>query len=108
MRKVFFLCCSISLWSFAASLSADGLPGQAIFQAKCKTCHGEKGEGKEAIAKMYKVDVSALALNSTKSSDEALKTMVQNGKGKMPAFKEKLSEDEINQVLAYVKSLSQK
>ena len=40
-----------------------------------------------------------------KMSDADLTALVTNGKGKMPAYKGKLSDDEISAVVKYVKTL---
>jgi cytochrome c6 len=40
-----------------------------------------------------------------KMSDADLTALVTNGKGKMPGYKDKLSDDEISAVVKYVKTL---
>jgi len=40
-----------------------------------------------------------------KMSDADMAALINNGKGKMPAFKGKLSDDEISAVVKYVRTL---
>ncbi len=64
--------------------------GAATYTAKCKMCHGANGE------KNFP-DLSKSEVDLAKS--------VTDGKGKMPAYKTKLSVDEIKGVVAYIKTL---
>ena len=74
--------------SFAAMpVFADGA---ATYTAKCKMCHGANGE------KNFP-DLSKSEADLTKA--------VTDGKGKMPAYKTKLSTDEIKGVVAFIKTL---
>ena len=73
--------------SFAALLVLGAMPalagsaadGAAVFKAKCAMCHGADG-----------------------------KKVTADGKGKMPAYKSKLSADEITAVVAHIRSLAKK
>jgi cytochrome c6 len=92
----------VSLASFAM---ADGA---AIFDAKCKKCHGEKGEGSEKalekLCKGYKLEELRIDLIKDKT-DEEVRKIIAEGKEKMPAYAEKLTADEINEVVAFCRTL---
>jgi mono/diheme cytochrome c family protein len=79
--------------AFAADLSAD-----ANFKAKCAMCHGANAEGKPAMK------TAPLKDSASKSADELTAT-ITNGKGKMPAYKGKLSDDEIKTLVTEIKAL---
>lgn len=64
--------------------------GAATYTAKCKMCHGANGE------KNF-TDLS-------KSEADLIK-ITTDGKGKMPAYKGKLSDADIKAVVEYVKTL---
>ena len=50
----------------ASGLVSAGAPeGKAVFEAKCQPCHGPKGEGKAAIAKMFKVEMHPLGIKGS-------------------------------------------
>lgn len=83
--------------------------GKTLYTAKCASCHAKNGKGNPAMVKMFKVEKSALDLTSEEfqgdTDADALK-IINDGKGKMPAYKTKLKEDEIASILGYVRSLA--
>lgn len=96
---------AIALWHFtfiAPALAAETLSAAQIFSANCASCHiggsnvliGEKTLKKEALSKYLE--------NYDTNSIQAIIHQVQNGKNAMPAFKDKLSEEELIDVAAYV------
>ena len=94
---VLILCLALAGTAFAAD-------GAAVYKAKCQMCHGPNGDASSSMAK----SMGLKPLNSAdvqKTSAADMTALVTNGKGKMPAFKGKLSDDEISAVVTYVKSL---
>lgn len=96
----FFLTLIVA-WSIVPSagvIAAETNPGAEIFQVHCAGCHINGGNIirrgktlKQKALKKYGVD-----------SLEAIATLVTNGKNNMPAFAERLSEQQIQTVSAYV------
>jgi mono/diheme cytochrome c family protein len=88
--------------AYAMSLSTkEGLVlGQSIYIENCQTCHGTNGEG-TASAPGWKADTSLLAM---KSLDD-LAGIISNGQGQMPAFSDRLNQEEINTVSIAVRWL---
>jgi mono/diheme cytochrome c family protein len=82
-----------------------GQSAEQLFHKNCKKCHGEDGKGHTMVGKMVKSpDLTSDAINKT--SDAELANIVSKGKGKMPAFDEKLGGDAgVAKVLTYVRSL---
>ena len=81
----------------------DAAKGKALF-SRCAVCHGESGEGIEAIAKALGAKMPALSSNEVQSLDDAaLKKVIFEGKGKMQAVK--LANAEIDDVIAFLRSL---
>ena len=81
--------------------------GENIFRAKCSVCHGLDGAGRTPNGKKLKVpDLRSERIQH--HDDEELLDVVTNGKGDMPPFGKKYSADKLQQVIAYVRSLSQK
>ncbi|MEH2066774.1 MAG: c-type cytochrome [Nostoc sp.] len=84
------------------ALAAETSNGIKIFEANCASCHigggniliSEKTLKKEALLKYLQ--------NYDSNSIQAIIYQVQNGKNAMPAFKDKLSPQEILEVAAYV------
>ncbi|MGC2196585.1 MAG: c-type cytochrome [Terriglobales bacterium] len=88
---------ALSSWTFAADAAAD-------FKAKCATCHGAEGKGDTAMGKTMKVkDLSSAEVQ--KQSDADLTTIIEKGKKPMPAYEGKLTKDQINDLVKYVRSL---
>src|SRR5258708_11879794 len=83
------------------------VPGDAktTFDAKCSSCHGKDGRAKSLHAKhVHARDLTDAAWQGN-VSDERLFNSISNGKGKMPDFKKKLSEDQIDALVRYVRQL---
>lgn len=91
---MFALVVSIAVPAFAAD-------GAATFKAKCAMCHGADGT-KENPGMGVK---SLAGPDVQKQSDADLVAAVTKGKGKMPAYAGKLSDDEIKGVVAFVRTL---
>jgi cytochrome c6 len=84
--------------AFAADTGAD------TFKNKCAMCHGQDGKANTPAGKAFKA-VSLRDPMVVNSSDDELITIVKNGKNKMPVFKDKLTEDQIKAVVAYIRTL---
>ena len=83
--------------------------GKKIYDAKCSMCHAKDGKGNAAMAKMFQLPSGALSLVSTEA--QALPAgdftkITQDGKGKMPSFKDKLQDADFADISAYVKALA--
>ena len=91
---------------FAAPLRA-GDDGAALFKAKCAMCHGPDGKGEVPMGKK----LGARDLTSAdvqKQSDAQLTEVVAKGKNKMPAYGDKLSKEQIAQLVAYIREIGKK
>jgi mono/diheme cytochrome c family protein len=78
--------------------------GAALFKANCAMCHGADGKGDTAMGKSMKLrDLSSEDVQ--KQTDAELTDITTNGKGKMPAYKAKLTEAQIKALVGYMRSL---
>ena len=82
---------------------AEGTGGDT-YKAKCAMCHGADGIGNTPAGKSMKVK-SFLDPELLKASDADLVAATTNGKGKMPAYKGKLTEPEIKETVAHIRLL---
>jgi len=81
---------------------ADG--ASETYKARCSACHGVTGAGDTMIGKNLKL--RSLASTGVQSqSDEELFVIITRGKGKMPAFDKKLSQDQIHGLVRHIHSL---
>ena len=100
---------SAAVWSGAAG-AAGGDPdkGRAVFDRNCAACHGPKGKGDGPTGAMLTPKPADLASAATaRKSDADLRTIIEKGKppSAMIGWKGQLSDGEITDVLAYVRSL---
>ena len=79
----------------------------ALFKGKCAACHGADGSGNTPVGKNLKLrDLGSPDVQ--KQTDEQLTTIITAGKTPMPAYKDKLTGDQITQLVAYVRTLAKK
>jgi cytochrome c6 len=90
----------------AASLAAPALAEDtaALYKAKCAMCHGADGLAATPVGKTMKV-LSFKAPAMVSATDAQFIASTKNGKGKMPAYKEKLTDAQIKDVVAYIRTL---
>lgn len=93
------------------ALSAVGVAQNSsakdLFASKCAVCHGPDGSAKTSIGKSMKIR-DFHSPDVQKQSDADLKAMITKGKGKMPAFENKLTAQQIDDLAAYVRELAKK
>jgi cytochrome c6 len=74
------------------------------YKAKCQSCHGAQGTPNPGIAKA--MGVKPAGDPSVKSiSESQMIADTTNGKGKMPAFKGKITDAQIKDSVEYFRSL---
>jgi mono/diheme cytochrome c family protein/rhodanese-related sulfurtransferase len=79
--------------------TGDATRGKAIYDAQCASCHGSEAERKTALS-LYNPELLSTA------SDAFLRYAIVHGRPPtpMPAFAEKLSTGEIEDVVAWIRS----
>ena len=88
----------------AAGTASFAQDGAATYKAKCQMCHGATGMADTPAGKSTK----ARPFNDPdvmKMSDADLINITTNGHGKMPAYKGKLTDAQIKDVVAYIHTL---
>ncbi len=92
----------IPSWILAAE-KGNAVAGKQVF-SRCAICHGDSGEGKEAIGKVLGVTMPHLYSKEVQSLDDAtLKKVITEGKGKMKPVS--ISEQELTDVIAFIRTL---
>lgn len=110
MRSVFttILLAAILVYTTPLLRAADTGAGKEVFAKKCASCHGAAGEGKDAIAKMLKVELRHLGSKEVQAKTDAqMKKFVLEGEGKMKAVTG-LDDKAVDDVLAYLRTLAKK
>ena len=82
--------------------------GNALYTAKCATCHGKDGRGIPNWRSKGQPDFTDAKWQKSRT-DAQISDATKNGKGKyMPAFKAKMSDEEINAVVARIRAFGKK
>jgi len=94
------------LFLFSATLRAqDDAP--SLFKAKCAGCHGGDGSGNTSAGKSLKLrDLGSADVQ--KQTDAELTAIITNGKSPMPAYKGKVTDAQIKELVTYVRGLAKK
>ncbi len=104
-KQIRWAAVGVMVASIATAAFADS--GADTYKAKCAMCHAADGSGSTPAGKAMK----ALPFSSpdlVKASDADLIAATKNGKGKMPAYAGKLTDDQITAVVAYIRTLQKK
>jgi mono/diheme cytochrome c family protein len=81
--------------------------GADLFKSKCAMCHGPDGAGKTMIGEKLKIP-DLQSADVQKKTDADLKAIIAKGKDKMPAYDAKLSKEQIDKLVAYIRDLAKK
>ncbi|HEX4006550.1 MAG TPA: cytochrome c [Acidobacteriaceae bacterium] len=92
------LAASIAVPVFGQSAGAD------TYKSKCAMCHGPDGTAATPMGKMMKIP-SFKDPDVVKSTDATLVSVTTDGKGKMPSYNGKLTEAQIKDVVAFIRTL---
>ena len=77
----------------------------ALFKDKCASCHGKDGRAKTFKAKFNGARNLTDARWQEEVTDERVFNSITNGRGKMPAFGKKLTDAEVESLVAFVRGL---
>ena len=102
MRLICLFC--VALPFIMLPLSAQDTAA-SLYKAKCALCHAPDGSGSGSVGTQLNVPNLRLRQAQALTSDQWTQ-ITEDGKGKMPAYKGKLSDDEIRQVVIYVRELT--
>jgi mono/diheme cytochrome c family protein len=98
------------------ALNGNAARGKAVFQERCAICHGDNGNGKSAVAQASTIKPADFTNGPlmAKTSDRDLYRVVQDGgpavgkSAQMLGFSGILSDAQIRDVVAYVRSLARR
>jgi len=83
---------------------------KVLYVANCARCHGADGQSKTPMGEVYNAPNLADAAwwKRERAGDKRLHASIRDGRGGMPAFGKKLSKEEINALVALVKTFKGK
>jgi cytochrome c6 len=90
--------------ALAMSTSAAAQDAAALYKAKCASCHAADGSGDTPVGK--KMGVKSFSdPEVAKSTDAAWIEATKKGKNKMPAYDGKLTDDQIKDLVTFIRGL---
>ena len=112
LTAVLFVVFSFALFTTQSWAAGDAAKGEKVFKANCVVCHGDKGDGKgAAAAALTPKPRNFTDANEMKGIDDARihKSLMEGRPGTaMVSFAKTLSAGDIDDVIAYVKTLLKK
>jgi mono/diheme cytochrome c family protein len=106
-RSIALIAVCILIAAPSAFAGGSGSDGAAVYKAKCAMCHGPDGAGQTPMGKNLKLrDLRSAEVQ--KQTDKELYDWTAVGKGKMPAYKDKLSDEEIKALVAHMRTFAKK
>ncbi|MGE5423872.1 MAG: c-type cytochrome [Syntrophothermus sp.] len=88
------------------SESASIENGKELFAKHCTSCHGKSGQGNGPRANTLKSTIRSFKDPGFQAqTDGAIFYQTSEGKGEMPAYKKKLAENDIWNIVNYIRSL---
>lgn len=99
MNKIsllFFIVLFQTCLIFIARGQDYGDTGKRIYEKKCVACHGKDGT---------KGALGAKNLQVSRLDDSSLFVTISEGRNRMPSWKKKLTSQDVNHVIRYIKSL---
>ena len=114
--KALFVLTAVIISSYAVASGGSTDPnvvtpvadGNALYAAKCAICHGKDGSGLPNWRSKGQPDFTDAKWQKSRT-DAQIFDPTKNGKGKfMPAFKAKMSDEEITAVVARIRSFGKK
>ncbi len=76
-----------------------------IYSRQCVSCHGRDGRGRTRKGRQTHARDMTAASWQDDVSDERLFNSISNGRGKMPPFRKKISENDIDALVAYIRRM---
>ncbi len=95
----------VVICSVAMAQDAAKAPGAEIFKSKCVLCHGADGSGNTPLGKQLQA-ANLRSKEAQKLSNDEMHKIIHDGQANMPPFEDKLTDDEIDQVIQYVRTFA--
>lgn len=94
-RSLVFICLFLAA---GAATAGDPMKGRSLYENRCQGCHGEDGTPQVAAIPNFKMGQGLM------QSDQQLMSFIKNGKGVMPGFKGVITDAEIRDIIAHIRT----
>jgi mono/diheme cytochrome c family protein len=99
-----FMALLVVLQAATAVAAPQDQTKRSLFNSTCASCHGQNGTPTAVGKSLNAPDLSSKAVQT--QTDAELQQIIANGKGNMPPFNGRLSDAQINSLVAYIRTLS--
>ncbi len=89
----------------AAAGGADANAGKEVFTRNCAMCHNATSNAKKVGPGLKGVFHTAKMSNGKAPTDENVRAIIEDGAKGMPPYKSKLSKEQVDNLIAYLKTL---
>jgi len=104
VRRTFLLG---ALLSSSAGVSHAQSAAEKLYKDRCEICHGMDGKGETDMGKKIKVrDFHSPAVQ--KETDAQLTEIIKKGKNQMPAYENRVPDEQIKQLVQLIRDLQTK
>ncbi len=90
---------ALSVLASSCAGSTDGLLGQELFEQTCAVCHGDVAQGTGNRPALN------AGSNASTLTDDQIRGVISVGPGAMPSFASRLSEQQVDSLIAYLRQL---
>lgn len=105
IAAAFAMTACASCWSSWAKAQDDSSTPATVYKGKCAVCHAADGSGSGTVGKQLNVP-SFRSREVQGQTNEQLQLVISDGRGKMPGYRGKMSDDQIKQLVTYVRELA--
>lgn len=98
----------ICVTGLAANTADNARPATQLYRRYCVSCHGNDGKARTSRGKFsHARDLTEVQWQADVSDERIFNSIVngRNVRGNMPAFSNKLNEEEVNSLVTFVRAL---
>lgn len=86
------------------AVAQDAAKGKEVFD-QCSVCHNADSDEKKMGPGLKGLTKKAKMKNGKAPTDENVRAIIKSGGNGMPAYEDMLSKDELNHLMAYLKTI---
>jgi cytochrome c6 len=94
-----FLIFALLMLTVGSAMAGDPVKGRGIYMDRCSGCHGQNGKPDIAEVPNFSVGEGMM------KPDNELMATIKQGKAVMPGFEGVLTDDQIFDVISYIRTL---
>lgn len=89
----------------SAATAGDAAAGKTLFGQKCASCHSATSKAEKVGPGLQGLYKGKMPKSGKPVTDENVRNQILNGSGFMPGFKGSLSDEEIDNIIAYLRTI---